>query len=195
MVAFRLGASSVRKIDKIVIHHSASSRDTTVDQIRLWHQLRGWKDVGYHFVIRGDGKVEQTRLVEEPGIHAQDHNTSSIGICVVGDNTIHGMEWATVQIESLRFLLMGLPKVSVLGHRDLPGAATLCPGMDVRALLAERGKIMDMGQVAGIARAILSAFGGYLVGQGLMDQGTVEQVSGAVAVLVTAIWSFLAKRK
>lgn len=54
---------------------------------------------------------------------------------------------------------------------------------------------MDQAQVAGVARAILAAVGGYLVGQGLIDQGTAEQVGGALSVIAAAGWSWWSKRK
>ena len=54
---------------------------------------------------------------------------------------------------------------------------------------------MDSAQFGGIARAVLAALGGYLVGQGMVDQATVEQVGGAIAVIATAVWSWYSKRK
>lgn len=54
---------------------------------------------------------------------------------------------------------------------------------------------MDSGQIAGIVRAVLAAAGGYLVGKGMVDQATVEQVTGAVAVIATALWSWYSKRQ
>lgn len=50
-------------------------------------------------------------------------------------------------------------------------------------------------QVGGIVRAVLSAVGGYFVGKGVIDADTAAQVTGAVAVIATAVWSIVAKRK
>ena len=49
-------------------------------------------------------------------------------------------------------------------------------------------------EVYGIARALLSAVGGYLVGQGIVDSETAVAVAGAAATLVAAVWSVFAKR-
>jgi hypothetical protein len=49
-------------------------------------------------------------------------------------------------------------------------------------------------QVGGIVRALLSAIGGYLVGKGLVDEGTMTAVVGAGVTIVTAVWSVLSKR-
>jgi len=53
---------------------------------------------------------------------------------------------------------------------------------------------MTGAQIGGIVRAILSAVGGYLVGQGLVDQATMEQLIGGFAVVATAGWSWWSKR-
>lgn len=54
---------------------------------------------------------------------------------------------------------------------------------------------MNGEQVGGIVRAVLSAVGGYFVGKGLIDADTVAQLTGAGAVIATAVWSIIAKRK
>jgi uncharacterized membrane protein len=54
---------------------------------------------------------------------------------------------------------------------------------------------MTSEQFAGIARALVAAVGGYLVGKGLTDAETVAAVAGAVATIAAAVWSVLSKRK
>ena len=54
---------------------------------------------------------------------------------------------------------------------------------------------MKTQEIAGIARAIVSALGGYLVGQGLVDSETVMTIGGAVTTLIVAFWSIYSKRK
>ena len=48
---------------------------------------------------------------------------------------------------------------------------------------------MNSDQIGGIIRAVLSAVGGYFVGKGMIDGGTVTTIAGAIATLVTAVWS------
>jgi len=74
-----------RKIDKIIIHHSASPVSTTVDQIDKWHKARGWRGIGYHYVILADGSVEEGRPINKRGAHTLNHNSHSIGICITGN--------------------------------------------------------------------------------------------------------------
>ena len=45
---------------------------------------RGWRDIGYHFVIGLDGQVHEGRPIEETGAHTKGHNFDSIGICYIG---------------------------------------------------------------------------------------------------------------
>jgi hypothetical protein len=50
-------------------------------------------------------------------------------------------------------------------------------------------------EFAGIARALASALGGYLVGKGLVDTETATALGGAAVTILVAVWSVIAKRK
>ena len=51
----------MRKIRKIIIHCSATpeGKDIDAEEIRQWHLDKGWRDIGYHYVIKLDGTVEE----------------------------------------------------------------------------------------------------------------------------------------
>ncbi len=76
----------MRKINKIIIHCTATAegKDYSVDTIRKWHLKRGWRDIGYHFLIQRDGTVDEGRPIEQSGAHTKGHNWDSIGISYVG---------------------------------------------------------------------------------------------------------------
>ena len=59
----------MRQINQIIIHCSATpeGRDVTVDTIRQWHKQRGFRDVGYHYIIYRDGSVHIGRPEAEQG--------------------------------------------------------------------------------------------------------------------------------
>ena len=127
-------------IECLIIHHSASPRSVTTSKIRHWHvEGKGWVDIGYNFVVEGEGEVVIGRPLSMVGAHCKRHNHNSIGICVVGDNTKTKHQWSMRQIASLQDLVYGLklvfPGVEVKGHKDFD--ATLCPGVDVQQLLNE----------------------------------------------------------
>lgn len=137
-----------RRIDLIVVHCAATkpSMDIGVKEIDRWHRERGFLKIGYHFVIRRNGKVEHGRSVMEPGAHASGHNANSIGICLVGGIDDKGKpeeNYTDDQYASLAELLINLqndyPGVEICGHRDLPRVNKACPSFDVRAWMKETG--------------------------------------------------------
>jgi len=126
----------------IFVHCSAtpSGRPVTVEEITSWHQARGFKTIGYHFVIHQDGKVEHGRAVDVVGAHARGYNISSIGICLIGGVSANNVQLATAdytpaQMEALKKLVkeltMKYPRAEVLGHRDVENGKT-CPNFNVR---------------------------------------------------------------
>jgi len=50
-------------------------------------------------------------------------------------------------------------------------------------------------QVLGIVRHILTFGGGILVTKGVLDEGMVAEISGAVITLIGAVWSIIEKNK
>lgn len=76
----------MRKINKIIVHCSATQegRDVATEEIRRWHLSRGWRDIGYHYVVQRDGTVEEGRPIEMSGAHTKGHNFDSIGVCYIG---------------------------------------------------------------------------------------------------------------
>ena len=119
----------MRKIDLIVIHCSATKegKDYTVGDITRWHKQRGFRTIGYHWVVYRDGTVHQGRPESEVGAHASGYNSRSIGVCYIGGldaRTGKGKDTRTpeqkVALERLvRELLARYPGSRVVGHRDL----------------------------------------------------------------------------
>lgn len=132
---------SMNNITHVVVHYSATFEDQnlTVKDIDKMHKARGWKGVGYHYVIRRDGVVEKGRPDNVVGAHVAGQNSGKIGICCIGgcnratgpnkgvDNRTPAQVRA--QIALIKTLLSRYPKAKVVGHRDL--ASTQCPGFDV----------------------------------------------------------------
>ena len=133
----------MRKINKIIVHCSATpeGRDVSVDTIRKWHLDRGWRDIGYHFVIDLEGNVHEGRPVEQTGAHTKGHNWDSIGVCYVGGveaEKKHG-DWVPkdtrtqAQKDALDDLLCQLTDTyggRVYGHRDFSSKS--CPCFDAK---------------------------------------------------------------
>lgn len=118
----------MREINLIVVHCSATraDRDFTENDLEVCHRHRGFNGAGYHFYIRKNGDVKNTRPLEKPGAHALGYNAHSIGICYEGGLDVRyrpadtRTEWQKHSLRVLiRTLLMDYPGCRVCGHRDL----------------------------------------------------------------------------
>lgn len=111
------------------MHCSATpeGRDVTAADINKMHIARGFKKIGYHYVIRLDGTVETGRKENEVGAHAKGYNANSIGVCYVGGLASDGKTpkdtRTAAQKSALKKLLHTLkqryPNARIVGHRDL----------------------------------------------------------------------------
>lgn len=121
----------------IVVHCSATRNKPSIDwkSIDKMHRQRGWLCIGYHFVIKTDGTIQQGRRVDEIGAHVSGHNDDTIGICLIGGYN-GKKDFKGEQMEALRSLIAYLrseyPDADVLGHRDFKGVNKECPCFDVR---------------------------------------------------------------
>jgi hypothetical protein len=53
---------------------------------------------------------------------------------------------------------------------------------------------MTKEMVWGVFRAVLAAAGGYIVGTGIVDNATMNDIIGAVGILFAAAWSIWSKK-
>ena len=112
----------MRDINKLIVHCSATreGQHISIDTIKDWHvNGRGWKDVGYHYVIYLDGRIKKGREDSVQGAHTKGHNKNSLGICYIGgveEDGKHPKDTRTCeQKESLKNLLMTLKAM----HSDI----------------------------------------------------------------------------
>ena len=129
----------MRNINKIIVHCTATreGKEYSVADIDRWHKDRGFRCVGYHYVVKLNGDVEVGRMEKEIGAHCLGHNNHSIGICYIGGLDANGKSKDTrtpEQKESLLILLKELkkkyPKATIHGHREF--AAKDCPCFDAK---------------------------------------------------------------
>lgn len=142
-----------KTVDTIFVHCAATRADWYADrsladkvaEITRWHKGRGWRTIGYHYIIDRDGKVATGRNESEPGSHVAGHNTGSIGICLIGghgsnENDPFEKNYTVQQAEALRELIEDIkdrtPIKAVRGHNEV--AAKACPGFNVKRWLANK---------------------------------------------------------
>ena len=126
----------MRKITEIIIHCSATieGKDYTVADIDRWHRARGFRKIGYHYVIYRDGSIHAGRPISETGAHCAGHNAHSIGICYIGGLAKDGRTPKDTrtpkQREAMRSLIKQLkqkfPEASIHGHRAFAPKACPC---------------------------------------------------------------------
>lgn len=128
----------MRKITEIIIHCAATpeGKDYTVADIDKWHRQRGFRKIGYHYVVYRDGTYHAGRSIEEIGAHCTGHNSKSIGICYIGGCAKDGKTPKDTRTEAQKRTLITLirtlkskyPNATVHGHRDF--ASKACPSFD-----------------------------------------------------------------
>lgn len=145
----------MRQIDNIIIHCSATppSLDIGAETIEQWHRANGWLAIGYHYIIKRDGSIQNGRdldgdgnILEEVGAHAYGYNSRSVGICLVGgvgDDGMPDANFSLMQYISLKQCIEQVmrevrhqrQKPQIIGHRDISNKA--CPSFNVQELLRE----------------------------------------------------------
>ena len=152
---------------KLTLHHAAGFSADNIDEgkeqlraIQDLHQVvRGWSDIGYHFVVDKAGNIYQGRPETVIGAHVLDNNTGNIGVCVLGcyhPPELYCGDWLTDATTNSLVALYGWisgeynydPNV-LKGHRDYPYNYTSCPGNNVYEKLSwfrdEIERYMELG--------------------------------------------------
>lgn len=131
------GVQSVNmsKRTEFVIHHSGAFAAQSVAAIQHWCMAdRGFLDIDYNFLIRGTtGEIYEGRGWNAVGSHCVGHNTSGLGVCVIGVDDL-----SDAAKESVRWLYAEAARraghpLAVRGHLDL--AQTDCPGKTIQRWL------------------------------------------------------------
>jgi LysM repeat protein len=137
----------------IVVHHSATSSGNAFRfdyfHRKVRHMERG---MAYHFLIGngrglGDGAIQPGSrwLLQQPGGHVRSEqmNEVAIGICLVGN--FDKSPPTAKQMQSLTGLLRYLqgkyrvPRSRVIGHREVKGTHTKCPGKHLSLVSLRQG--------------------------------------------------------
>lgn len=133
----------MREIKYLVLHCTATPQNTTIESIlNYWRRELGWKNPGYHFVIRPNGEVVELLPIEKIANGVAGYNSNSIHISYIGgiDAKGRGLDNRTEaqkasQIRLLKQFKAMFPKAEIKGHRDFPKVRKECPSFDVKTWL------------------------------------------------------------
>ncbi len=119
----------MRKINYIIIHHSATGVENTAGIINAI--FNHWNVHPYHFYIGAKGEVINWLGIWQIGGHTMNatYNANSIAICLLGNFENHKPTQS--QTDSLIKLIKELKKeywdLQIIGHKNTPNNNTLCP--------------------------------------------------------------------
>lgn len=157
----RAGSNQDQTPYRVTVHHTQGHRAMTeaeaasdVKGTQHYHMVGraqegkdAFSDIGYHFLIAGDGRVIEGRHAEYLGAHVRGGNSGNVGISMMGD--FNKLKPTDAQIESLTRLVTYLAikykkdpmaKGFLEGHQHYN--STDCPGKNMMAILdALRRKI------------------------------------------------------
>ena len=127
----------------VVLHTVAVRGETTVEAIRDYHvRVRGWRDIGYHYVVDRMGRIWEGRPLNYQGAHAHGRaNRGNIGIVLLGN--FMNQDLNDYQAKALRLLIArlcrayGIPPERIFTHGEIRGGQTDCPGPAVSRLVRE----------------------------------------------------------
>jgi len=134
---------------KLTIHHTDTPNADTLSvparlrQIQSYHRdVRGWCDVGYHYLISADGQIWEGRPIAKLGAHTASANTNNVGIALIGAFEASPPSAAQVAATAALSRAIGkqygitISRTTLKGHREQGSTATDCPGAKTFALLA-----------------------------------------------------------
>ncbi|XP_033158543.1 peptidoglycan-recognition protein SB1 [Drosophila mauritiana] len=127
-------------VDYVIIHHSDNPNGCSTSEqckrmiknIQSDHKgRRNFSDIGYNFIVAGDGKVYEGRGFGLQGSHAPNYNRKSIGIVFIGNfersaPSAQMLQNAKDLIELAKQRGYLKDNYTLFGHRQTK--ATSCPG-------------------------------------------------------------------
>ncbi len=139
-------SSPLGSVYRMAIHHTESptldklSPAARMRQIQSYHMdVKGWCDIGYHYLVSRDGQIWEGRPVTQLGSHAGGANTGNVGVALMGSHDTTPI--TETQIDSVASILravgsaygIAIDRSVVKGHRQYKD--TSCPGDKLLAQL------------------------------------------------------------
>jgi N-acetylmuramoyl-L-alanine amidase len=132
-----------RAIKYIVVHCTATPTTATIESIQnYWRNKLGWKNNGYHYIIKRNGIVVNITPETDIANGVAGFNANAIHLSYIGgvDANNKALDNRTdAQKEAMLNLIVRLsnryPEAVIQGHRDFPNVKKECPSFDVKTWL------------------------------------------------------------
>lgn len=134
-------------IDRMVLHHTETGRETTWANVARHHVSgNGWPGIGYHIGVRSHNDKVTVSLLNDPAVHSYHAravgNSHGLAICLTG--TFVRDEPTVEEVSVLRRVVHVVQRwatwtarpMPIVGHRDVPGNDTLCPGDKLASVMS-----------------------------------------------------------
>jgi len=129
----------IRSINKVFIHCSAYGHQDLfgkdlVKEISRWHKARGFKEIGYHYVIDPKGELLVGRSLEKNPAAQTGHNSKTIAICLDG---LFEYQFTPQQFDTLINLANQIDEAysNITYHGHCEVSSKSCPVFDYKRVL------------------------------------------------------------
>lgn len=128
----------MRTVKYIAVHCTATPQNTTVKSIlNYWKTGLGWKNPGYHLIVKPNGEYERLASDETICNGVKNYNSVSMHISYIGGIDSKGKaidnrtaEQKQTMLELICDLKSKYPSAKIQGHRDFPNVAKDCPSFN-----------------------------------------------------------------
>lgn len=128
----------MRTVKYIAVHCTATPQNTTVKSIlNYWKTGLGWKNPGYHLIVKPNGEYERLASDETICNGVKNYNSVSMHISYIGGIDSKGKaidnrtpEQKQTMLELICELKLKYPNAKIQGHRDFPNVAKDCPSFN-----------------------------------------------------------------
>ncbi|XP_037718249.1 peptidoglycan-recognition protein LC isoform X6 [Drosophila subpulchrella] len=133
-------------VSRVIISDTPTETCDTRESCSYWVRVTqskhmdsfNWGQIGYNFMVGGDGRVYEGRGWNYVGAHTRDNNDSSIGISFIGsfrrnEPTPKSLEACQLLLEQGVRLKKLKPDYQLLGHRQITG--TLRPAEELYRII------------------------------------------------------------
>lgn len=145
------GKMDPKKMDTVVIHHSASMRPNAYNSLKLYkkfaqlHINKGFGHISYHYIIDNIGDVYQCLPENEVAYHCGNLTINRKSLAIMFDGNMEVQQPTPQQIKAYKELMIWLTtkrpdlplilKRSVKGHKQIK--STACPGRNLYPLITK----------------------------------------------------------